>query len=175
MSETGKKKRAGRNGETEEPGASGKPEGKKTKAKRKVKKAAPKKTAKKAAKKQTGESKGRAGSAPRTKKQPPETAGAELDPFEVAKQTMKGSVPEIVNSLVKRAKAGSCTHAKTLLEMTGAKHMFDEEAEGQAQTSGEPWAKLVLERLDEAEAGTGHSSGAGQEEVPETMSAGVER
>jgi hypothetical protein len=84
-------------------------------------------------------------------------------------------VPEIVNSLVKMAKAGSCTHAKTLLEMTGAKHMFDDEAEGHGQESGEPWAKLVLERLDEAEAGTRQSSGAGQEEVPETMATGAER
>jgi hypothetical protein len=171
LSETGKKKRVGKKSDTEEPGASGKPEKKKSKAKRDVKKTAPKKTAKK----QVGEGKGRAGSAPRTKKQPPETAGAELDPFEVAKQTMKGSVPEIVNSLVKMAKAGSCTHAKTLLEMTGAKHMFDDEAEGHGQESGEPWAKLVLERLDEAEAGTRQSSGAGQEEVPETMATGAER
>jgi hypothetical protein len=72
-----------------------------------------------------------------------------LDPFEIAKQTMKGSVPAIVETMVRKAKQGSCTHAKTLLEMTGAKHMFDGETEG--QDIGEPWAKLVLERLDEAE------------------------
>jgi hypothetical protein len=74
---------------------------------------------------------------------------AELDPFEVAKQTMKGSVPAIVEAMVQLAKQGSCSHAKTLLEMTGAKHMFCDEAE--RQDSGEPWAKLVLERMDEAE------------------------
>ena len=77
-------------------------------------------------------------------------AGAELDPFEVAKQRVKGSVPAIVDAMVEKAKQGSCTHAKTLLEMTGAKHMFDGEGEG--QNTGEPWAKLVLERLDEADA-----------------------
>jgi hypothetical protein len=75
-------------------------------------------------------------------------AGAELDPFEVAKARVKGSVPAIVDAMVEKAKQGSCTHAKTLLEMTGAKHMFDE---GEAQDNGEPWAKLVLERLDEAD------------------------
>jgi len=80
------------------------------------------------------------------------------DPFEVAKQKMKGSMPAIVDAMVKLAKKGSCSHAKTLLEMTGAKHMFDE-AEG--QESSEPWAKLVLERLDEAE------SKAGPVSVPE--------
>lgn len=73
----------------------------------------------------------------------------EPDPFEVAKRTMKGSVPAIVEAMVELAKQGSCTHAKTLLEMTGAKHMFDGEAE--VQDGGAPWAKLVLERLDEAE------------------------
>jgi hypothetical protein len=76
-----------------------------------------------------------------------ETMGQEPDPFEVAKQTMKGSVPAIVEAMVELAKQGSCSHAKTLLEMTGAKYMF----EGEAQDSGEPWAKLVLERLDQAE------------------------
>ncbi len=75
-------------------------------------------------------------------------AEAELDPFEVAKQTVKGSVPAIVEAMVEKAKKGSCTHAKTLLEMTGAKHMFDGEGE---VDQGEPWAKLVLERLDEAD------------------------
>jgi hypothetical protein len=74
---------------------------------------------------------------------------AELDPFEVAKQRMKGSVPAIVEAMVERAKKGSCSHAKTLLEMTGAKHMFGDEMD--VQDSGEPWAKLVLERMDEAE------------------------
>jgi hypothetical protein len=75
-------------------------------------------------------------------------AGA-WDPFEVAKQTMKGSVPAIVEAMVAKAKQGSCTHAKTLLEMTGARHMFGDEME--IADSGEPWAKLVLERMDEAE------------------------
>lgn len=74
---------------------------------------------------------------------------AELNPFEVAKQTMKGSMPAIVEAMVELAKQGSCTHAKTLLEMTGAKHMF--EGDAQTEASGEPWAKLVLERLDEAD------------------------
>ncbi len=76
-------------------------------------------------------------------------APSAADPFEVAKQTMKGSVPAIVEAMVELAKQGSCSHAKTLLEMTGARHMFDSEVE--LQDSGEPWAKLVLERLDEAE------------------------
>jgi hypothetical protein len=71
------------------------------------------------------------------------------DPFEVAKQTMKGSVSAIVEALVAQAKRGSCAHAKTLLEMTGAKHMFGDAAE--TEDRGEPWAKLVLERMDEAE------------------------
>ena len=77
------------------------------------------------------------------------TAGAELDPFEVAKQRVKGSVPAIVEAMVERAKQGSCTHAKTLLEMTGAKHMFDGEARG----TGERRA------LGEAGAGTTGRSG----------------
>jgi hypothetical protein len=89
------------------------------------------------------------------------SAGAKLDPFEVAKQRVKGSVPAIVAAMVKKAKAGSCTHAKTLLEMTGAKHMFD--GEGEAQNSGEPWAKLVLERLDEAD---GRGASVQQEAAP---------
>ena len=97
----------------------------------------------------------KAGASPRekagkkTKTVPPAAAADALDPFEVAKQTMKGSVPAIVKAMVEKAKRGSCTHAKTLLEMTGAKHMFDEAAE--SSDSGEPWAKLVLERMDEAE------------------------
>jgi hypothetical protein len=85
----------------------------------------------------------------RTKKIASAPAGGAWDPFEVAKQTMKGSVPAIVEAMVAKAKQGSCTHAKTLLEMTGAKHMFGEDAE--IADSGEPWAKLVLERMDEAE------------------------
>jgi len=73
----------------------------------------------------------------------------DADPFEIAKRTVKGSVPAIVRALVEKAVDGSCTHAKTLFEMTGAKHMFGEEAE--AHASGEPWAKLVLERMEQAE------------------------
>ena len=95
------------------------------------------------------------------------TAAAELDPFEVAKQRVKGSVPAIVDAMVEKAKQGSYTHAKTLLEMTGARHMFD--GEGEAQESGEPWAKLVLERLDEAD---GRESAALHQEAQE---AAVER
>jgi hypothetical protein len=83
------------------------------------------------------------------KKEGSGTGERELGPFEAAKRRVEGSVSEIVEAMVVRAKRGSCTHAKTLLEMTGAKHMFDGEAEG--QQSGEPWAKLVLERLDEAD------------------------
>jgi hypothetical protein len=90
------------------------------------------------------------------------TAAAELDPFEVAKQRVKGSVPAIVDAMVEKAKQGSYTHAKTLLEMTGARHMFD--GEGEAQESGEPWAKLVLERLDEAD---GRESASLHEEAQE--------
>jgi len=75
------------------------------------------------------------------------------DPFAVAKRKVKSSVPEIVDALVAKAKRGSCTHAKTLLEMTGAKRMFDPETEG--VQGAEPWAKLVLERLAEAEGKSG--------------------
>jgi hypothetical protein len=71
------------------------------------------------------------------------------DPIEVAKRTMKGSVPAIVEAMVKKAKQGSCPHAKTLLEMTGAKFMFDDGPE--MRDAGEPWAKLVLKRMKEAE------------------------
>jgi hypothetical protein len=81
---------------------------------------------------------------------------AELDPFEVARKTMKGSVPAIVEAMVELAKQGSCSHAKTLLEMTGAKHMFDGEAA--EQDGGESWAKLVLERLDETELAAGQET-----------------
>ncbi len=73
----------------------------------------------------------------------------ELDPFEIAKRTVKGSVPAIVETMVERAKQGSCSHAKTLLELAGGKRMFD--GESGTQDSGEQWAKLVLERLGEAE------------------------
>ena len=82
-------------------------------------------------------------------RKPASTKKVSLDPFEVARETMKGSVPAIVEAMVEKAKRGSCSHAKTLLEMTGAKHMFGDEAE--IADSGEPWAKLVLERMDEAE------------------------
>jgi hypothetical protein len=122
------------------------------------KKAASKKTAnKKVAGKKTANKKHAASKAgasttvtakQRIKKAPAADA-LERDPFEVAKQTMKGSVPAIVEAMVAQAKKGSCSHAKTVLEMTGAKHMFGDEAE--MADSGEPWAKLVLERMDEAE------------------------
>jgi hypothetical protein len=92
-----------------------------------------------------------------------------LDPFEVAKQTMKGSVPAIVEAMVELAKQGSCSHAKTLLEITGARHMFDSEVE--RQDSGEPWAKLVLKRLDEAESEEEQESARLQEELPEVVAA----
>ena len=97
------------------------------------------------------------------------TGESELDPFEVAKRRVKGSVPAIVDAMVERAKKGSCVHAKTLLEMTGARHMFDSEAEG--QESGEPWAKLVLERLDEAESTAEAQSVSVQEELQEVTAA----
>jgi len=62
---------------------------------------------------------------------------------------MKGSVPAIVDKMVEEAMGGSCTHAKTVLEMTGARHMFDEEA--RPRRAGEPWAKRVLRKMEEAE------------------------
>jgi hypothetical protein len=96
------------------------------------------------------------------------TLKPELDPFEVAKQTMKGSVPAIVEAMVELAKQGSCSHAKTLLEMTGAKRMFD--GEGEALDGGESWAKLVLARLDEAELAAGMESESSQEGSPELAS-----
>jgi len=71
------------------------------------------------------------------------------DPIEVAKRTMKGSVPAIVEAMVKKAKQGSCPHAKTLLEMTGANFMFDDGPE--SRDAGESWARLVLERMEQAE------------------------
>jgi chemotaxis receptor (MCP) glutamine deamidase CheD len=78
-----------------------------------------------------------------------QAAEQELDPFEIAKRTVKGSVSAIVETMVERAKQGSCSHAKTLLELAGGKRMFD--GETVTQDSGERWAKLVLERLSEAE------------------------
>ena len=164
------KKRAGKDGQAAEPVASAKPEKKKPAAKKSAlkeaaKKAAAKKAAvkkaaakKAAAKKLAAEKVAAKKAGAETKRTKPEhesttksdeAAVAGADPFEVAKQTVKGSVPAIVATMVRKAKEGSCPHAKTLLEMTGARHMFDGEAEGQA--NGEPWAKLVLERLDEAE------------------------
>jgi hypothetical protein len=95
------------------------------------------------------------------------TMGQELDPFEVAKQSMKGAVPAIVEAMVEMAKQGSCSHAKTLLEMTGAKHMFDGDSE--TQNSGEPWAKLVLERLGEAESAAEQETASLQEESLELV------
>jgi hypothetical protein len=139
--------------------------GKKKSASKKAagKKAASKKTSnkktagKKAASKKSSASKDRVSAKTKitkkvstTAKDAAPAAGAlERDPFEVAKQTMKGSVTAIVEAMVAQAKKGSCSHAKTLLEMTGAKHMFGDEAE--MADSGEPWAKLVLERMDAAE------------------------
>jgi len=70
---------------------------------------------------------------------------------------MKGSVPAIVEAMVKKAKQGSCPHAKTLLEMTGAKFMFDDGQE--EREAGESWARLVLERMEQAER---EKSGAGK-------------
>lgn len=103
-----------------------------------------------AGRRQPGRRPGKQRTIPLSEGSEPGTAeAAELDPFEVAKQTVRGAVPAIVEAIVEQAMQGSCTHAKTLLEMTGAKHMFGDETE--LQDSGEPWAKLVLERMDEAE------------------------
>ncbi len=118
--------------------------------------AAKKKAAAKAAKKQAGEgteTKSAKKPKPRTKPKSakPKVDGKEgesRDPFSVARRRVKQSVPKIVDVLATMAEKGSCMHAKTLLEMTGARHMFDTEAAG---GDGEPWAKLVLERLNEAE------------------------
>lgn len=160
--ERAKKKPAGKDGQAAEPVASAKPDKRKPAAKKSAKKSAPKKTVKRVAAKKVAAKKAGA----ETKRTKPEhesttksdeLVAAGMDPFEVAKQTMKGSVPAIVATMVRKAKEGSCPHAKTLLEMTGAKHMFDGEAEGQA--NGEPWAKLVLERLDEAESGGEQEAG----------------
>jgi hypothetical protein len=62
---------------------------------------------------------------------------------------MKGSVPAIVDAMVRLAKKGSCPHAKTLLEMTGAKFMFQDGPE--KPDAGESWARLVLQRMKQAE------------------------
>jgi len=132
-------------------------------AKRKAaEKAAKKKAAEKAAKKKAGENAesvetkpAKPGKKPKPTPKPknakPKKDGKEgesQDPFSVARRRVKQSVPKIVDVLAKMAEGGSCMHAKTLLEMTGARHMFDTEAAG---GEGEPWAKLVLERLNEAE------------------------
>ena len=76
-------------------------------------------------------------------------AAGKADPFEVAKRTVKGAVPAIVRKMVQEAKGGSCTHAKTLLEMAGVKRMFEQDPAG--ETKDEPWARMVLEKLGEAE------------------------
>jgi hypothetical protein len=115
-------------------------------------KAAKKSSAKKAAKRSTRRKQTVAsGASSQTVCEVDESAAEaqELDPIEAAKQTMKGAVPAIVKAMVKKAKEGSCSHAKTLLEMAGAKQMFVEDRE--AQEKGEPWAKLVLERMEQAE------------------------
>jgi len=125
-------------------------------------KAAKRKAAEKAAKKKAGENAesvetkpAKPGKKPKPTPKPknakPKKDGKEgesQDPFSVARRRVKQSVPKIVDVLAKMAEGGSCMHAKTLLEMTGARHMFDTEAAG---GEGEPWAKLVLERLNEAE------------------------
>lgn len=69
--------------------------------------------------------------------------------LEIAKKKVKGSVPAIVEAMLEKAKQGSYSHAKTLLEMTGACRMFDQDADG--GESGESWAQRVLERMREAE------------------------
>jgi hypothetical protein len=69
--------------------------------------------------------------------------------MELAKKKIKGSVPAIVEAMIEKAKKGSYSHAKALLEMTGALQMFDEEPH--AEREGESWAKRVLERMQEAE------------------------
>ncbi|MDR3763419.1 MAG: hypothetical protein P4M01_04915 [Acidobacteriota bacterium] len=71
------------------------------------------------------------------------------NPFAKVRKTIKDHLPTIVDRMVQKAEGGSCTHAKTILEISGAKHMFD--GEHQAKEKGEPWAKLVLQKLDEAE------------------------
>jgi hypothetical protein len=111
----------------------------------KAKKKAPAKRV--AAKTQAGRKPGKQRTIPGSEENDPGVA--EMDPFEVAKRKMKGSVPAIVEAMVLKAKQGSCSHAKTLLEMTGVRHMFGEGTE--AQENGEPWAKLVLARMAEAE------------------------
>ena len=147
-------------GQAKERGASGKPAKKKSPKKSPKKKTAKKDGAGSAARVKSSESEVEPAKPPKTRvgrKKPVDTGSTKLDPLEVAKRTMKGSMPAIVKTMVKLAKEGSCTHAKTLLEMTGAKHMFEGETETQA--NGEPWAKLVLERLDEADAAQESASG----------------
>jgi hypothetical protein len=92
------------------------------------------------------------------------TTEQEMDPFEIAKQTMKGSVPAIVEAMVELAMRGSCSHAKTLLEMSGAKHRFEDEAG--TEDGGERWARLVLERLGEAESAGERKSVETQAGIP---------
>jgi hypothetical protein len=69
--------------------------------------------------------------------------------MELAKKKVKGSLPAIVEKMIEKAKGGSYSHAKALLEMTGALQMFDDEPH--AKSEGESWAKRVLERIQEAE------------------------
>ena len=135
------KKRVCKDGKSEEPEARTNKAPKKPPLKNKAGKAAKKSGAAKKVRVGTSKAVGLGGAV--------ETLRPELDPFEVAKQTMKGSVPAIVEAMVELAKQGSCSHAKTLLEMTGARRMFD--GGGEAQDGGESWARLVLARLDEAE------------------------
>ena len=125
---------------------------------------------KKAAKKAAKKSNAKSADKPPAKSRKNQTADkAKPDPFEVARRRIRRSVPKIVNALAKEAEAGSCTHAKTLLEMTGAKHMFDGEAK--AGEKGEPWAKLVLEKLVEAEDGSEQEAASGtREAVPNKIS-----
>jgi ribosomal protein L14E/L6E/L27E len=104
---------------------------------------------KKSSKKKTASKKAASKKTVSEKTAAPAGEGSSVDTFEVARRTMKGSVSAIVEAMVEQAKRGSCSHAKTLLEMTGAKHMFDDA--GETEDRGEPWAKLVLERMKEAE------------------------
>lgn len=68
--------------------------------------------------------------------------------MELACEKVKGSMPAIVERMVEEALEGSHPHAKTLLEMSGVRQRCDSTA---THAAGEPWAKLVLERLDEVE------------------------
>lgn len=134
----------------------------------------PKKTAKK--KPETKQNKGRkkpatnksgskrVGAKPKDGKKPPPKKQSEADPFEQARRRIRTSLPKIVDKLATKAEGGSCVHAKTLLEMTGAKHMFDGEL--QQTEKGEPWAKLVLEKLGEAESGGEEAAAEAVEAAP---------